>query len=49
MFFIYERKNTKKSETGGTRIRVKISAYDNRIIDMATKTIIATADATMLK
>jgi len=33
--------NIKKEE--GTRIRVKIRAYDNRIIDQATKTIIDTA------
>lgn len=33
-----------KHEEAGARIRVKISAYDNRIIDQATKTIIATAE-----
>ncbi len=31
----------KKEE--GTRIRIKIRAYDNRVIDQATKTIIDTA------
>ena len=33
-----------KTETVGTRIRIKISAYDSRIIDAATKTIIGTAE-----
>lgn len=33
---------TKKSE-GTSRIRIKIRAYDNKIIDQATKTIIETA------
>lgn len=33
---------TKKEEVG-TRIRIKIRAYDNRIIDQATKTILETA------
>lgn len=33
----------KKEETG-SRIRVKIRAYDNRIIDQATKTIVETAE-----
>lgn len=33
-----------KNQENITRIRVKISAYDNRIIDSATKTIIATAE-----
>jgi len=32
-----------KKEGEGTRIRIKIRAYDNRIIDQATKTIIDTA------
>jgi len=32
-----------KAKEEGTRIRVKIRAYDNRIIDQATKTIIDTA------
>jgi len=34
---------TKPKEEVGTRIRVKIRAYDNRIIDQATRTIIETA------
>ena len=34
--------NTVKKEEG-TRIRIKIRAYDNRIVDQATKTIIDTA------
>ncbi len=33
----------KKEETGA-RIRIKIRAYDNRIIDIATKTIVETAE-----
>ncbi|KKP59627.1 MAG: 30S ribosomal protein S10 [Candidatus Magasanikbacteria bacterium GW2011_GWC2_34_16] len=35
---------TKAKEETSTRIRVKIRAYDNRIIDQATKTIIETAE-----
>ena len=35
---------TKAKEETATRIRVKIRAYDNRIIDQATKTIIETAE-----
>ncbi len=34
---------TKKEETA-SRIRIKIRAYDNRIIDQATKTIVETAE-----
>jgi len=34
----------KTEEKIGTRIRIKISAYDSRIIDAATKTIISTAE-----
>jgi len=34
---------TKDKEEVGTRIRVKIRAYDNRVIDQATRTIIDTA------
>ncbi|EKD43878.1 MAG: hypothetical protein ACD_72C00088G0005 [uncultured bacterium] len=34
---------TKAKEEVGTRIRVKIRAYDNRVIDQATRTIIETA------
>lgn len=34
---------TKKEETAGSRIRIKIRAYDSRIIDQATKTIVDTA------
>lgn len=33
-----------KKEEAGTRIRIKIRAYDNRIIDQATKTIVETAE-----
>jgi len=38
------KKTEEKTETVGTRIRIKISAYDSRIIDAATKTIIGTAE-----
>lgn len=34
----------KTKEEGGSRIRIKIRAYDSRIIDQATKTIIETAE-----
>tara|TARA_B100000700_G_scaffold272160_1_gene315543 strand:+ start:1007 stop:1354 length:348 start_codon:yes stop_codon:yes gene_type:complete len=34
----------KEDQAVGTRIRIKIKAYDNRIIDAATKTIIDTAE-----
>ena len=34
----------KKEEAGQQRIRIKICAYDNKIIDQATKTIIDTAE-----
>lgn len=39
-------KTTTKStkEETGSRIRIKIRAYDNRIIDQATKTIVETAE-----
>ncbi len=37
-------KATAGKEENGTRIRVKIRAYDNRIIDQATKTIVETAE-----
>ena len=35
---------TKKEEESQQRIRIKIRAYDNKIIDQATKTIIDTAE-----
>ncbi len=38
-----EKVAPKAKEEVGTRIRIKIRAYDNRIIDQATKTIIDTA------
>lgn len=44
-----ENKNTQKKEgeqSGSTKIRVKIRAYDNKIIDKSTKTIIDTAQRT---
>lgn len=34
----------KTTEEGVTRIRIKIRAYDNKIIDQATKNIIETAE-----
>lgn len=34
----------KNEETTATRIRIKIRAYDNKIIDQATKTILETAE-----
>ena len=34
----------KGKEEGGSRIRIKIRAYDNRIIDQATKTIVETVN-----
>jgi len=37
------KEDTKAKEEVGTRIRVKIRAYDNKIIDQATHTIIDTA------
>ncbi len=40
---------TKIKEESGTRIRVKIRAYDNRIIDQATRTIIETAERNDVK
>lgn len=33
-----------KKEEAASRIRIKIRAYDNRIIDQATKTIVETAE-----
>jgi small subunit ribosomal protein S10 len=33
-----------KKDEGVSRIRIKIRAYDNRIIDQATKTIVETAE-----
>src|SRR3989338_6700885 len=35
---------TAKKEEVAQRIRIKIRAYDNRIIDLATKTIVETAE-----
>ncbi|HLD60818.1 MAG TPA: 30S ribosomal protein S10 [Patescibacteria group bacterium] len=37
-------KTTEKKEETTSRIRIKIRAYDNRIIDQATKTIVETAE-----
>jgi len=48
LFFYYlmssATTNTVKKEENGTRIRIKIRAYDSKIIDQATKTIIETAE-----
>lgn len=44
-------KETEAKEVAETRIRIKIRAYDNKIIDQATKTIVETAqrnDATIV-
>ena len=45
-FFIFINMTTinKIKEETGSRIRIKIRAYDSRIIDQATKTIIETAE-----
>ena len=41
---------TKKQEKGGTsRIRIKIRAFDHKIIDQSTRTIIDTAERTGAK
>ncbi len=37
-------KDTKKTEEEKSRIRIKIKAYDNKIIDQATETIIKTVE-----
>ncbi|MEK7532250.1 MAG: 30S ribosomal protein S10 [Patescibacteria group bacterium] len=45
------KKETEVKEVAETRIRIKIRAYDNKIIDQATKTIVETAqrnDATIV-
>lgn len=39
-------KSTNHDEQGQLRIRVKIRAYDHKIIDQATRTIIETAERT---
>lgn len=46
-----DEKNDKNNEDDkkGTRIRIKIRAYDNKIIDIATKTIIDTAERSNAK
>jgi ribosomal protein S10 len=38
-----EPKKTKKEEEARQRIRIKIRAYDHKIIDQSTRTIIETA------
>lgn len=42
-------KTTKKTEETKQRIRIKIRAYDHKIIDQATATIIKTAERTGAK
>ena len=49
IYMVKAAAKTKKAETKegtaeNTRIRVKIRAYDNKIIDQATKTIVETAE-----
>ncbi|HYE60085.1 MAG TPA: 30S ribosomal protein S10 [Candidatus Kapabacteria bacterium] len=39
-----QKKETEQNGEAGPRIRIKISAFDNKIIDGATKTIIETAE-----
>lgn len=41
---IEEKKKVIGAKTESPRIRIKIKAYDNKIIDVATKTIIDTAE-----
>jgi len=41
-----EKKTTKAAEEGRQRIRIKIRAYDHKIIDQSTRTIIETAQRT---
>lgn len=41
--------NTQTSKEEGPKIRVKICAYDNKIIDIATKTIVDTAERNSAK
>ena len=43
MFFV-SMSTSEKTVTSGPRIRIKIKAYDHKIIDTATKTIIDTAE-----
>ncbi len=42
-------KEEKNAEAQGPKIRVRISAYDSKIIDIATKTIIDTAERNSAK
>jgi small subunit ribosomal protein S10 len=42
-------KDKKAEAAPGTRVRIKIRAYDNKIIDNATKTIIDTAERNAAK
>ncbi len=39
-------KKTKKEEEGRQRIRIKIRAYDHKVIDQSTRTILETAERT---
>lgn len=38
------KKESEENEVGHQRIRIKIKAYDNKIIDQSTRTIIETAE-----
>lgn len=40
----HEDNQKSEEQNGGQRVRIKIRAYDNKIIDNATKTIIDTAE-----
>ena len=39
-------KKTKEEAAGGSRVRIKIRAYDHKVIDQSTRTIIETAQRT---
>ncbi|HAT03707.1 MAG TPA: 30S ribosomal protein S10 [Candidatus Magasanikbacteria bacterium] len=41
--------STQTNENGGPKLRIKIKAYDHKIIDIATKTIIDTAERNSAK
>ena len=42
----FMEKDTKKKEEAGARVRIKIRAYDHKVIDQSTRTIIDTATRT---
>ena len=41
-----EKEKKAKEETAGSRVRIKIRAYDHKVIDQSTRTIIDTATRT---